>query len=123
MKKNKVMCFANKLPDQLPYQETIEWVNEFEHLGVTFSSQNTFTGGLEKLYQQAQRAQTVVDLHVLKNKTISVEYILDLFDKLVKTILTYGCEVYEMQSDSVIKKHYLKFLNRTLNVKCPRIQV
>ena len=87
------MCFANKLPNELPYlqynQEIIEWVSEFKYLGVTFSSQNTFTGGLEKLCQQAQRVQTVVDLHVLKHKTISVEYILDLFDTLVKPILTY----------------------------------
>ena len=41
IKKSKVMCFANKLPNQLPYlqynQETIEWVNEFKYLGVTFS--------------------------------------------------------------------------------------
>ena len=121
IKKSKVMCFANKLPNELPYlqynQEIIEWVSEFKYLGVTFSSQNTFTGGLEKLCQQAQRAQTVVDLHVLKHKTISVEYILDLFDTLVKPILTYGCEVYGMQNYNVVKKFYLKFLKRTLNVK------
>ena len=98
-------------------QETIEWVNEFKYLGVTFSSQNTFTGGLVKLCQQAQRAQTVVDPHVLKHKTISVEYILDLFDTLVKPILTYGFEVYGMQNYSVVEKFYLKFLKRTLNVK------
>ena len=78
------MCFANKLPDQLSYlqynQEIIEWVSELKYLGVTFLSQNTFTGGLEKLCQQTQRARTVVDLHVLKHKIISVEYIPDLFD-------------------------------------------
>ena len=67
--------------------------------------------------QQAQRAQTVVDLHVLKHKTLSVEYILDLFDTLVKPILTYGCEVYGMQNYNVVEKFYLKFLKRTLNVK------
>ena len=83
---------------------------------MTFSRQNTFTSGLELLCQQAQRAQTV-DLHVLKHKTLSVEYILDLFDTLVKPILTYGCEVYGMQNYNVVEKFYLKFLKRTLNVK------
>ena len=62
-------------------------------------------------------AQTVVDLHVLKHETLSVEYILDLFDTLVKPILTYGCEVYCMQNYNVVEKFYLKFLKRTLNVK------
>ena len=48
---------------------------------------------------------------------MSVEYILDLVDKLVKPILTYGCEVYGMQNYNVVEKFYLKFLKRTLNVK------
>ena len=50
------MCFTNKLSNKLPYlqynQEKIEWVTEY--LGVRI-------GGLEKLCQQPQRAQTVVD--------------------------------------------------------------
>ena len=119
--KSKIMCFANKVPNHLPHlrynEEAIEWVNEFKYLGVTFSRQNTFTSGLGLLCHQAQRAQTVVDLHVLKHKTLSVEYILDLFDTLVKPILTYGCEVYGMQNYNVVEKFYLKFLKRTLNVK------
>ena len=76
--KSKIMCFANKVPNHLPYlrhnEEEIEWVNEFKYLGVTFSGQNTFTGGLEMLWQQAQRAQTVVDLHVLKHKTCLIHW-------------------------------------------------
>ena len=46
------MCFANKVQNHLPSlrynEEEIEWVNEFKYLGVTFSSQNTFTGGLKE---------------------------------------------------------------------------
>ena len=44
-------------------------------------------------------------------------YILDLFDTPVKPILTYGCEVYGMQTYNVVEKFYLKFLKITLNVK------
>ena len=109
------MCFANKVPNHLPSlrynEEATEWVNEFKYLGVTFSRRNTFTGGLE-MCQQAQRAQTIVDLHVLKHKTLSVEYLLDLFDTLVKLILTYGCEVYGMQKCNVVEKFYLKVLKK-----------
>ena len=76
--KSKIMCFANKVPNHPQYlrynEEEIEWVNEFKYLGVTFSGQNTFTGGLEMLCQQAQRAQTVVDLHVLKHKTCLIHW-------------------------------------------------
>ena len=69
------------------------------------------------MYREVQRAQTIVELHVQKHKTISVEYILDLFDTLVKPILTYGCEVYGMQNYSVVENLYLKFLKITLIIK------
>ena len=73
--------------------------------------------GLEVLCQQAQRAQSVVDLHVLKHKTVSVEYIFNLFDVLVKPILTYGSEVYGLYNSAAVETFYLKFLKRLLNVK------
>ena len=73
--------------------------------------------GLEVLCQQAQRAQSVVDLHVLKHKTVSVEYIFNLFDVLVKPILTYGSEVYGLYNSAAVETFYLKFIKRVLNVK------
>ena len=79
--KSKVMCFARKAPEHLPKlyynEEVLEWVNQFKYLGVTFSSRNTFTDGLDLLCHQAQKAQALVDLHVLKHKTVSVKYIID----------------------------------------------
>ena len=54
--KSKIMCFANKVQTHRPYlrynEETIEWVNEFKYVGVTFSRQSTFTGGLKMLCQK-----------------------------------------------------------------------
>ena len=119
--KSKVMCFAKKQPkyiQKVKYNEqTLERVEEFKYLGVTFSSQNKFQHGLEILCQKASRAQTVVDLHLLKHKTLSVRYIMDLFCTLVILILLYGSEVYGTQNYKVIEKFHLKFLKRTLNVK------
>ena len=65
--KSKVMHFtANKsvTVKDLQYDgTTLEWVNNFKYLGVTFNKSNSFTDGIEKLCQHAQRAQTVLDLH------------------------------------------------------------
>ena len=70
------MCFARKAPEHLPKlyynKEVLEWVNQFKYLGVTFPSRNIFTDGLDLLCHQAQKAQALVDLHVLKHKIVSV---------------------------------------------------
>ena len=86
-------------------------------MGVTFSSRNTFTDGLDLLCHQAQIAQTLVDIHVLKHKTVSVKYIIDLFDTLVKLVLTYGSVVYGIQSCIVVETFYLKLLKKILKIK------
>ena len=92
------MCFTKKRPTVLPIlsygENQLEWVTEFKYLGVTFSHRNTLVDGLEVLCQQAHKAQSVVDLHILKHETVSVQYIFNLFDILVKPILTYGSEGY-----------------------------
>ena len=48
-------------------KEVLEWVNQFK-------------------YYEAQKAQALVDLHVLKHKIVSVKYIIDLLDTLVNPI-------------------------------------
>ena len=63
--------------------------------------------GLEVLCQQAQRAQSVVDLHILKHKTVLVQDIFNVFDVLVKPILTYGSEVYGLYNISAVETFYL----------------
>ena len=91
------MCFAKKSPDHLPKlyynKEVLEWVNQFKYLGVTLSSRNTFTNSLDSLCHQTQKAQALVDLLVLNHKTVSVKYIIDLLDTLVKPVLTHEPEV------------------------------
>ena len=44
------------------------------------------------------------------------EYI-DVFDVLVKPILTYGSEVYGLYNSAAVETFYLKFIKRVLNVK------
>ena len=44
---------------------------------------------------------------------MSVQYIIDLFDTLVKPVLTYGSAVYGIQNETL----YLKLLKKILKVK------
>ena len=65
-----------------------EWVNSFKYVGVTFSVQNNLTTGLMATCQQASKSQTVIDMHVLKHSHVSLYHIFELFDSLIKPILT-----------------------------------
>jgi hypothetical protein len=44
-----------------------------------------------------------------KRHNLSIECLLDLFDKIVKPILLYGCEVWGFSNNYVIEKNHLEF--------------
>ena len=67
--------------------------------------------------RKAEKARTVIDLHRLRHKTLSFQHILQLFDTLLKPILTYGSEIWGTANYDVIEKFHLKFLKQVLGVK------
>ena len=66
----------------------IEIVNEFTYLGLNFSRTSSFTNAKKVLINKAYKAM----YEVLKNLSIKSQY--DPFDKIVKPILLYGCEIW-----------------------------
>ena len=67
--------------------------------------------------QQASKSQTLIVMHVLKHPTVSLNHIFQLFDTLIKPILTYGCAVWGTGIYTDIETYHNKFLKRTLRVK------
>ena len=96
--KSKVMYFSNKViksPFTMTYNdEPLEYVPSFKYLGLNFSNKCSFAESLDKLCSQARKAQTVLDLHVMKHPTMSVECTLELFDSLSKPIVMFDSEVW-----------------------------
>ena len=52
-----------------------------------------------------------------KVHNLSIECQLDLFDKIVKPILLYGCEVWGFGNNSIIERVHIKFCKILLGVK------
>ena len=48
---------------------------------------------------------------------LSVKIQLDLFDKMIKPILLYGCEVWGFGKNEVLERVHLKFCKILLNLK------
>ena len=96
--KNKVMRVSKRRKAQsvqLYYDsEPLECVDSFKYLGIDFNNlNNTACRAVEQLCRKAEKARTVIDLHRLRHKTLSFQHILQLFDTLLKPILTYGSEI------------------------------
>ena len=47
---------------------------------------------------------------------LSVKIQLDLFDKMVKPILLYGCEVWGFSNNDIIEKVHLQFCKLLLHI-------
>ena len=93
----------------------IEVVQEFVYLGVTFNFNNSFNKAADKQLFQAKKA-----LFFLNSKTaqlnLPVDLQLNLFEKLIIPVLTYGCEIWGFTNLSRIELFQRKFLKRALNV-------
>jgi hypothetical protein len=110
--KSKVMVFSRgKLPRNLNFSlngEKLEIVNSLNYLGIELSR----TGNLKRAKQSIAGKATVAFYEVLKmgrKHGLSVKIQLDLFDKMVKPILLYGCEVWGFSNNDIIEKVHLKF--------------
>ena len=70
-----------------------------------------------KLCCQARKAQTVLDLHVMKHPIMSVERAIQLFDCLIKPIVMFDSEVWGVENCGEIDKYFGSFLEKLLRVK------
>ena len=73
----------------------------------TLNRSNSSTDGIEELCQHAQRAQTVLDLHFSKHKTVPESYEIEVFNTLIKPILLYRSEVYGINCVKSLETFYL----------------
>ena len=81
--KCKIMHFTKNINERntMYYgNSSLEWVVELKYLGIIIAQNNTFGSALEHLCQQSKRAQAVLDLHIHRHPTLSVDHIMILFD-------------------------------------------
>ena len=119
--KSHLMQVSRKKSTNLPkiyYKEKpLTLVDSFRYLGVNISRTNNLSKGPNEICQQASKAQRVLDMHTVNHPTVSVNYIFELFDTLIRPILTYGCAVWGCYSITEIERYQLQFIKRTLGVR------
>ena len=56
-------------------------------------------------------------MHISSHQNVSLNHIFELFDCLIKPVLTYGCAVWGSGNIAEIEKCHLQFMKQTLQVK------
>lgn len=74
--------------------KNIEYVSQFEYLGVWLSSDGKWKLHQQKMRDKASRALVQVKKYVYKYQKFSVKLLLHMFSTMVKPILMYGCEIW-----------------------------
>ena len=91
----KVSTRKSTIKPEIYYNDTpLTWVDSFRYLGVIISRTNNLSKGLNEICQQARKAQRVIDMHIVNHPTVSLNHIFELFNTLIRPILTYGCAVW-----------------------------
>jgi len=121
--KTKVLIFikGGRLPNNLNFYydgNHIEIVNKYSYLGIIFTSGGSFTESHGTLSGQALKAIFKLRKYLYSYVNITVEHMLDLFEKIVKPILFYSAEVWGFARATPIERVHTKFCKSVLGVKC-----
>ena len=120
VQKTKIVIFSKgrlQRNVQFIYDNTeVEIVKEFNYLGIYLSRTGSFRSGKKYIVQKATNAMYNV-LRKGRKQNMSIECQLDLFSKLVKPILLYGCEVWGFENNDILERVQLKFFKLLLGLK------
>ena len=87
----------------------LEVAKEISYLGLIFSVSGSFLSTKKALVNKANKAMyEVLKKGCLHNLSVKCQY--DLFDKIAKPILLYGCEIWGYGNNQIIERVQLKML-------------
>ena len=104
------------IPDFLIGCEKLEVVTDFLYLGLKLNYNNKMFVAQKDLCERASRAMFAL-LKKSNELMLPVDLVVDLFDKTVLPILTYGCEVWGHEMVEAVTKFQLKFYKFVLKLR------
>ena len=116
----KVLVFSNgRLPNNIKFNyndKELKIVAHFSYLGIVFSKTRSFNIAKKKLVNKGIKATYEV-LRKGRIHNLSIKCQLHLFDKIVKPMLLYGCEIWGFSKNDIIERVHLKFCKLLLRLK------
>ena len=97
--------------------EPLETVLTFKYLGFVFASSGRFKKGIENVVLKGQRACFKMISTIKDFSSFYPKNQISLFNSLVASVLSYGCEVWGLAEAKRIETIHLSFLKYVLKVK------
>ena len=94
----------------------VDIVSEYKYLGIYLSRSGYFLNCKKHIAEQASIAMFAL-LRKIRVLNLPIEMQIDLFNKLIKPILLYGCEIWVIGNIDILERVQLKFLKMILNMK------
>ena len=117
--KSKVMVFKSiKTQNLFMYSNlSIDEVDGFKYLGMTFNRRAYLRHSQRILIQHALKERQPLNVTVSKHKYMPVRDIFDLFDTLVMPIVIFDSEIWGINISKEVEQFHLTFMKRILGVK------
>ena len=120
IQKTKIVIFskgrANRDYRFMFRAEPIEIVKEYKYLGVFLGQSGSYVSAKKHIAEQANKASFAL-MKKIRNLDLPIDIQIDLFNKTVKPILLYGCELWGIRNIDNLERIQLKFYKQTLNLK------
>lgn len=118
--KTKILIFCGKKSNyNYPFKlnnHVLEHVFSYKYLGISFNYNGKFNNGIKELKDQGRRAMFSL-LQKSNHLQLDISVQIELFNSLVRPILTYGCEVWGYAGIEIVESLQLEFLKYILHVK------
>ena len=118
--KTKVIIFSKgRPPRNVKFyfkNEEIEIVNEFKYLGIFLARSGSFLKAKKHIVNQANTALFSLQRKI-RNLNLPIDMQIDLFNKMIKPILLYGCKLWGFGNLEIIERVQLKFFKQILYLK------
>ena len=108
--------FTNNFPSFTFDGKNLEAATEISYIGLILSVSGSFLSTKKALVNTANKAMHEV-LKKGRLHKLSVKCQYDLFDKIVKTILLYGCEIWGFSNIELLERVQSKSCKLLLNLK------
>ena len=109
----RLIGYGKPLP--LPSME-IEILQEYEYLGILLEQSGSFVVAKKHIADQANKALFSLLRKILK-LSLPFDIQIYLFNKMIKPILLYGCEVWGFGNFDILKRVHLRFYKYIFNLK------
>ena len=120
LSKTKIVIFGrgrmNKNCRFLLHNKIIEIIDEYKYLGVFLGASGSLVSTKKHIAEQANKASFAL-MKKIRNMDLPLDIQIDLFNKTVKPILLYGCEIWGIGNIEILERIQLKFFKQVLSLK------